>query len=96
MFGFQYADCVNDLSEEISKLAEQFDPEREADAQSVRSLVQGAMYMQASLNAPTPPLRSLVKIRDVEQLVDEHGNYQPWYTIITESGHRLRVTLEVE
>lgn len=84
------------LSEEISRLAETYDPEREGEALAVRAILQGAMYMQTSLNKPTPPLSELVKIRDVEQEKDEYGDYRPYFTIVTQAGHRIRVTLEVE
>ncbi len=32
----------------------------------------------------------------LEQETDEEGNYLPYFTVVTFSGHRLRVTVEVE
>jgi hypothetical protein len=84
------------LSEEITKLAESYDPDKEAEEGGIRAILQGAMYMQASLDRPTPPLRDLVKIQEVEQLTDVDGDYLPYFTIVTGSGIRIRVTLEVE
>jgi hypothetical protein len=86
----------DDLSETISQLAASYDPDREQDGLAVRAILQGAMMMSAGLDGPTPPLKSLVKIRDVEQDRDRHGDYLPYYTIVTASGHRIRVTLELE
>lgn len=86
----------DDISQAISKLAESYDPDREQDGLAVRAILQGAMMMGAGLDRPTPPLKSLVRIRDVEQEKDQHGDYLPYYTIVTASGHRIRVTLELE
>jgi hypothetical protein len=86
----------NELSAQITKLAESYDPIRDSDAAMMRSLLQGMMVATAALNKPSPPLSSLVKIRDVEQERDEFGDYLPYYVIVLQSGTRIRVTLEVE
>lgn len=85
-----------DLQEQITQLARNFDPEREAEARAVRAILQGAMCMAAQMPRATPPLKDLVKIYQVEQGMTEDGDYQDWYTIVTEAGHRIRVTLSVE
>lgn len=87
---------MTDLSTKISELADQFDPDRDHDAQMVRSLIQGAMYVQTGSERPARPLSSLIKISSVEQGKDVHGDYLPYFTIATQAGHRIRVTLEVE
>lgn len=84
------------LSEEISRLAEKYDPVRDGEAHSIRALLQGAMAMQVGLNRPTPPIKDLIDIRSVEQEKDEYGDYRPYFTIVTGAGHRIRVTLSVE
>lgn len=84
------------LSEQISALADEYDPVKERDGGDIRALLQGAMYMAASLDRPVPPLGELIKIKEVEQGRDSNGDYLPYYVIVTVSGHRIRVTLEVE
>jgi hypothetical protein len=87
---------VDNLSDEISRLAQEYDPEREADAAAARSLTQGLlvgeMLAQSRINNPY----RVLKVRSVEQDMDEQGNYNPYFTVVTESGHRIRVTVEVE
>jgi hypothetical protein len=60
------------------------------DDQQVRALLQGQMIGWL--------LRGdhMVRLQDVEQTVDDHGDYEHFFTIITGVGHRIRVTVEVE
>lgn len=79
------------LSEEITRLANEYDPEREFDARSVAKLIQGSLYMYTARD-----LTQIVKTADVELNTDANGNYADYFTIVTESGLRIRVSVEPE
>lgn len=84
------------LSDEISRLAESYDPDREADAQASRALAQGilvgTMLSQSRVNNP----HRVLKVNVVEQDLDAQGNYNHYFVVETENGHRIKVTVEVE
>lgn len=84
------------LSEKITELAEQYDPDREADAAMSRSLLQGALVGTFMRDVKGGVFGNVVKIHDVEQDQDADGVYLPHFTVITGAGHRVRITLEVE
>lgn len=81
-----------DIQEEITRRAEAYDPEVEADAQASRALLQGALIGHAMHGLRDGPCR----IERVEQDTDKQGNYLPYFTIITGAGHRIRISVEVE
>lgn len=66
----------------------------DAETWMVCAMIQGVLAGQA-LN-PDSDLRGLVKIADVEIDTDIAGNYQPFFTIVTESGKRIRVAVNPE
>lgn len=38
----------------------------------------------------------LLKVREIVQEMDDNGVYLPYFTVVTFSGTRIRVTVEVE
>ena len=62
-----------DIGEQISQLAEKFDPDKEADGLASRAFLQGWMMMDASRRAE---LSGVFKIDNVEQGVDANGDYE--------------------
>lgn len=65
------------------------------EADEVAALLQGALLAtchltsQGETNIP-------IKIREVEQTVDPHGNYRDHFTVVTESGLRIQVRVRPE
>lgn len=78
-----------DLSEEITKLADSYDEDAEAEKQSVRAFAQGMLAGGAAR-------QSMLKVAEVETPRDENGDYLPYFVIVTQSGIRLKVTVEVD
>lgn len=68
----------------------------ESEKVAMRAFLQGAMLIQTLSQGPTAPIRGIVKVKDIEQGVDSDGIYLPYFTVVTESGHRFRVTIEAE
>lgn len=83
-----------DISRRVSELASAYDENQEWEARSVARLIQGGLFGLA-LNIDSP-LRRFVRIHDVEQLQDEEGTYLPHFTVVTESGLRIRISVEPE
>lgn len=83
------------LSDEISRLAQEYDPEADLDAKAARSFTQGMLFGELMKQMPGN-LGRIVKVVDLEQEIDEEGQYLPYFVIVYESGARVRVTLEVE
>lgn len=83
------------ISDEISRLAQEYDPEREADAKATRAFTQGMLFAEMAKQLPSNPNR-IIKVIDLEQEKDADGNYLPYFTVVYESGARIRITLEVE
>jgi len=81
------------LSDEISRLASEYDPVREADASAVRAYAQGLLtgvVMRGDL-----PIK-LAHSGSVMTPQDDQGNYLDHFFITTQEGHRLKVTVEVD
>lgn len=55
----------------------------EEEAQAMRALVQGALYMAG-----------YTKLKDVKQPVDADGNYKPFFYILFESGIKIKVEVK--
>lgn len=90
-----------DIQEEITKAAEAYDPEYEVDAGASRALLQGSvagMLIKSIRETPEGQLPRIgaCAVSNITQGLDEHGNYQPYFTITTGAGHRIKVTFEVE
>jgi len=75
--------------DKLTELVNAWDPEREADAKAVAAFLQGAIAgsaMHGDLN---------VKVQTVET-PQRGGDYLNYIVIVTESGHRIRITVEAE
>lgn len=84
---------MTDLSETsklISELANTWDPEKEAEAYSISAFLQGVLAATCMDEMITH-----VKTKTVET-PQRDGTYERFFTVVTESGHRIRVTVEPE
>ena len=86
---------MNDIQRQITEAAERYDAALEADGQASRALLQGT-FMGIVMKEAKGGTLGACRIQDLDQDVDEHGNYLPYFTIITGAGHRVRVTFELE
>lgn len=77
------------ISEEITRLAAEFDPQKDQEKLAVRAAMQGALLGGARA-------QSVIKIADMKLGMDPDGNYEHHFIIVTESGIRIRVSVEVE
>lgn len=86
------------LSEEISRLAQEYDRNQRAltptDENATRAFVQGMLC--AEMMKQRDPTTQVLKVDTVEQVLDTEGNYLPYFTVVTRSGARIRVSVEVE
>ena len=80
---------MSNISEQISQLAEEYDESTEVERGQVRAFAQG-LIVGGMLR------QSMLKVASVETPKDEHGEYLHYATVITESGIRLRISVEVE
>lgn len=78
-------------ADEVSRYVESLESEVDADSKKVRAFIQGGL-----LGFANGPLKGIVHIADVEQDLDVDGEYLHHFTIITKSGRRFRVNVEVE
>jgi hypothetical protein len=54
------------------------------------------MFLQGNLYALARERVTGLAVGRVEQDVDEHGTYRPWFTVVTASGIRIRVIVTPE
>jgi hypothetical protein len=80
---------MDNLSDQISRLAAEFDPQKQADADGVRAFIQGIL-------AGGMARSSLVKIDSIETPLDEQGDYLHYFVVVTQSGIRVRVNVELD
>lgn len=80
---------MSDISERISRLADEYDESQEADKGAVRALAQG-------LIAGGLLRQSMLKVVEVETPKDASGNYLHHIVAVMESGIRVRITVEAE
>lgn len=79
------------LSDEISRRADRYDPERDADGRASAKLIQGALFATVSAE-----ISKFVRIVDVDQPMDSATDlYEDYFIVETGSGHRIKVTVEV-
>lgn len=60
------------------------------DGLAIRAFIHGAL-----VGAVLHQLKGFLAI-NVEQGLEPGGDYEPWFTIVTDAGHRIRVSVEVE
>ncbi len=86
---------MTDIGDEITRLAQSYDPDKEADSKLSRALVHGflmgSLFQQNSSN----PERT-VRVETIQQERDQDGNYLPFFYALMESGAKIKVTVEVE
>lgn len=85
------------MSDEVAKAVAAYEAAQKelfegAEAQEVRALVQGmlagSMMQQAAVGA--------MNIREVDIRQDVNGNYEKHFHVVTGSGIRVRVSVEVD
>ena len=82
----------DELSKLVTETAEKFieDEDRVADGMTIRALVQGMLLGQMMDTG-----KQIIKIAQIRQETDEHGNYLPFFVVETEAGHRILVSVEL-
>ena len=88
-----------DIQEQITKLANEYDPDYEVDAQASRALLQGTIWglVQKTLSetpAGQVPRVGACAVAGVVQEVDDDGSYRNYFIIKTGAGHQIKVTFE--
>lgn len=76
-----------DISEQISRMAEEYDSDLSGEVAQVRAFTQGLLVGGVMR-------QKLLKVAHVETPKDSEGNYLHHFIIVTESGIRLKVSVE--
>lgn len=84
--------------DDVTRAVEDYEAEQIARAESVegeevRALIQGLLAGTMAQFMRTP---TVVNIEDVEIPQDADGNYLHHFTVVTKSGLRFRVSVDVE